>query len=100
MTTMRSPTRIDSTPRGRISPPSRMMLATFESGGIFASLSGGPTTSGLAPPFDVELDDLHLPLCEDVCLPRGGNADRRRHRVRRFELGRDDEVDVQLALSP
>ena len=49
MTTMRSPTRIDSTPRGRLSPPSRMMLATFESGGIFASLSGGPTTSGLAP---------------------------------------------------
>ena len=49
MTTMRSPRRIDSTPRGRISPPSRMMLATFESGGIFASLRAAPTTFELAP---------------------------------------------------
>ena len=100
MTTMRSPTRIDSTPRGRISPPSRMMLATFESGGNLRVLERRADDVRARALLDVELDDLHLPLCEDVGLPRGRDADRRRDRVRRLELGRDDEVDVELALSP
>ncbi len=100
MTTMRSPTRIDSTPRGRIRPPSRMMLATFESGGNLCLLERRADDVRARSVLDVELDDLHLPLCEDVGLSRGGDADRGRDRMRSFELGRDDEVDVQLALSP
>ncbi len=45
MTTMRSPIWIDSVPTGRISPPPRMMLATFELAGIVASRRGTPITS-------------------------------------------------------
>jgi hypothetical protein len=41
-----------------------------------------------------------LSLGEDVGLLGGGNADRSGDRVRRLELGRDHEVDVDLALLP
>ena len=45
MTMIRSPGLIDSSPRGTSTLSPRMMLATFESGGIVASRSGLPTTS-------------------------------------------------------
>ena len=41
---IRSPGRIDSSPRGTSTRSPRMMLATFESAGIVASLSCRPTT--------------------------------------------------------
>ena len=85
---------------GRIISSPRMMLATFESGGSGASRSGTPRTVGLERLLDVELDELHLAVREDVRLPRGRHADRPRDRVRRLELGGDDEVDVELALAP
>ena len=49
---------------------------------------------------DVELDELHLPIGEDVRLARRRDGDRARDRIRRLDLGRDDEVDVELALAP
>ena len=79
-----------------------MMLATFESGGIAASrkrLRRRPSSIGVAG-LDVELDDLHLALGEDVRLPRGRDAEDPRDRVRGLELRGDDEVDVELALAP
>ena len=82
-----------------------MMLATFESAGSTASFSAGPTTLlealvGGDRLLDVELDDLHLSIREDVRLPRRRNADRLGHRERRLALRRDDPVHVELALSP
>ncbi len=50
--------------------------------------------------LDVELADLHLAVREDVRLSRGRDADDAADRVRRLELGPDDEVDVELALAP
>ena len=50
--------------------------------------------------LDVELDDLHLALREDVRLPGGGHTDDPADRMRGLELGADDEVDVELAGAP
>ena len=55
---------------------------------------------GLGSDRHVELDHEHLTLGEDVGLPRSRNSDDARDRIRRLELGRDDEVDVELALPP
>ena len=77
-----------------------MMAATFESAGICASRSGDAEDVGSCVLVDVELDDLHLAVGEDVGLSRRGHADDAADRVRRLELGRDDEVDVELALAP
>ena len=52
------------------------------------------------PSSIVELDDLHLAVGEDVGLPRRRHADDPRDGERRLALGRDDEVDVELALLP
>ena len=101
MTMIRSPGWIDSSPRGTIIRSPRMMLATLESAGIAASRSGRPTT--VVEPATlghVELDHLDLAVGEDVRLPRRRDADDARDRVRGLELGRDDEVDVELALAP
>ena len=49
---------------------------------------------------DVELSELHLALCEDVRLPGRRDTDDPADRVGGLELGRDDEVDVELALAP
>ena len=54
----------------------------------------------LVSALDVELDDLHLTVREDVRLARCRQADDPRDRVRRLELGRDHEVHVELALAP
>ena len=55
---------------------------------------------GRALPRDVELDDLHLPVGEDVGLLRGRDADGLRDRVGRLELGGDHEVDLDVPLLP
>ena len=49
---------------------------------------------------DLELDHLHLTVGEDVGLQGGRNADHAGDRVRRLDLGRDDEVDVEPTLAP
>ena len=78
-----------------------MMLATFESGGNLALIgAAGPTTSELAPSSTSNSTICTCPSAKTSRLTRGGDADRRRDRVRRFELGRHDEVDVQLPLPP
>ena len=76
MTMIRSPGSIVSSPRGTTIESPRMMLATFESGGI-SRLPQRHADHAL-PPVDVELDDLHLAVGEDVRLPCGGHADRPR----------------------
>ena len=55
---------------------------------------------GLGSDWHVELDHEYLTLGEDVGLSRSRNSDDARDRVRRLELGGDDEVDVELALPP
>ena len=77
-----------------------MTAATFESRGIFASRSGHSEYVLRCALLDVELDDLHLSLREDVGLTGGGNADDPADRVSGLELGADDEVDVQLTDAP
>src|SRR3954449_6364139 len=47
MTTIRSPGMITSSPRGMTTPSGRMMLATLQSWGRRASLSGTPTTASV-----------------------------------------------------
>ncbi len=49
ITTMRSPTRMISSPPGRMIASSRMMPASFESFGSGAVRTGTPTTEVLAP---------------------------------------------------
>ena len=49
---------------------------------------------------DLELADLHLPVGEDVGLSRRRDAEDAADGVRRLELGRDDEVDVELPFAP
>ena len=49
---------------------------------------------------DVVLDDLDLALGEHVRLHRRADADHPGDRVGRLDLGRDDEVDVELPLAP
>ena len=49
MTMIRSPGAIDWSPRGTSMLSARMIAATFESFGIVASLSGGPTSSRYDP---------------------------------------------------
>jgi hypothetical protein len=49
---------------------------------------------------DVELDDLHLSIGEDVGLPRCRDSDRAQYRMRGLVLGRDHEVDVELPFAP
>jgi len=49
---------------------------------------------------DLELDDLHLTVGEDVGVPRGGHPDRARDCAGGLELGRDGEVDVESTLAP
>ena len=79
-----------------------MMPATFESGGM-PRLAQRRAEHVAAPPapVDVELDDLDLAVGEHVGLPCRRHADRARDGVRGLlELGRDDEVDVELTLAP
>jgi hypothetical protein len=49
---------------------------------------------------DVELADLHLPVGEHVGLTGRRDAEDATDRVRRLELGRDDEVHVELSFAP
>ncbi len=49
---------------------------------------------------DVELAELHLALREHISLAGGRDAEDAADRIRGLELGRDDEVDVELALAP
>ena len=106
MTMMRSPGRIDSSPRGTSIRSPRMMLATFESAGTLRLLErqaddlASASASRGALRRHVELDDLHLAVGEDVGLLGRGNADRARDRMRRLELGGDHEVDLDLPLVP
>ena len=100
ITTIRSPGRIMSSPPGRLNVSPRMIPATLRVGRHRRSRSGTPRTRGSAVSRDVELDELHLALGEDVRLPRRRHADRPRDRVRGLDLRGDDEVDVELALVP
>jgi hypothetical protein len=54
----------------------------------------------VGPLRDLELDDLHLAVREDVRLPRRRHPDRARDGVSGLELRRDGEVDVEPALPP
>ena len=49
---------------------------------------------------DLELDDLHLAVGEDVRLPRRGHADRARDGVGGLHLRRDGEVHVEPPFVP
>ena len=101
ITTTRSPGRICSSPRGTIIASPRMIAATFESAGISA-LRRCAADQGVVRRVggDVELDDLDLAVGEDVGLARGREPERRRDRVGGLELGRDHEVDLEVALAP
>ena len=105
MTTILSPGRIVSSPRGHgdlLVPDDARDLGVGREHGVlqrgaddlFEALVGGDRL------LDVELDDLHLSVREDVGLARRRNADRLRHRERRLALRRDDPVHVELALPP
>ena len=91
---------IVSSPRGITTASSRMIAATRESGGSVRLAQRCAEQARVGLLGDVELDHLHLPLGEGVRLARRRDADRPRDRVRRLDLGGDDEVDVELALPP
>ncbi len=55
---------------------------------------------GTALARDIELDDLHLTVGEDVGLLSGRHADGARDGVRRLELGGDHEVHLDLVFLP
>ena len=89
-----------SSPRGSVIDVPRMMAATRESEGTAASPERPTDHLGACAFGDVVFDDLYLPVGEDVGLHRRAHADHAGDRVRRLDLGRDDEVDVELTLAP
>ena len=97
---MRSPGSICSSPLGKIMRSPRIdARPPWTRRACAASRSGRPidrVVAGLGR--DVELDDLHAAVGEDVGLAGRRQTDDAGDRVRRLELRRDHEVDVDLAV--
>ena len=99
ITTTRSAGRIFTSPRGKTRRPWRISAATLIRVSSACRSNERPTIASPEARGNVELDDLHPALGEDVRLAGRRQPDDARDGVGGLELRRDHAVDIDLALA-